>query len=1136
MSKTSNLGLHLYEPEEVFRITNDENGEFNYSLNHNMEIIDEALTSKNSIYVKNFYNNDGYSDDAIEEAVKECFGYEEWTNENDEIEFKYNYANFPKQLVFLPGLYKLKSKSTALHFENISNLKIVINKGVNIQSQDWIELDTNTNPKLETQILNFKNCSNIEICGGGTISGLFDYWGENSKKALEERMHTRFSEDDSLVNCIGLNIDSCENINIHDLTFKELFGRGIKIGCIDLNSDEINSKIPWGAYMTNYGHDIKVKTGIFFSPLSSNGYAEKPSRNIKIYNLDISEVGAEGLMLTGCIGGIIKNVNFRNLGSKVSYGIDIEGSVYFGEDGPTPIITPEQIQGETIISSYNPPLPSCSNILIEDCYIFNNLETNAKTVSVTIGKASQDIIIKNVISQDAPFFQHGFNINKEDNQLTLEANPSFQYKTINKPNPDNPEKNISIAKYFNCKSLFPKWDIDMDRARNIIFDGCSGPQIVAKNDTIVKNCRFDSIVIGAGAADTAVLAEKFFQTQTGNIGSIIPFTLIPSNENITNENYIKTKFVNKPITSENDDIETTLETWNDLIKNEKEFEIGEIGGIMYIDKNETVEYCIQLAEKEKNPFKIKFGFNDDKVPYIQLTPKDTTVSLKHKDSEYKNCKIIKLLRQKGTWNCVITDNEKETSLTGGTITIYNENDEEIGKLQAEQNLSQNFKDNKVALIYASKEDELDIGYNKEKTSSLTTPRLDIAIFNLHENMKIPYQISYNNIPTQIINTNFLSTPNNTATIRAEQEAHNNESVKFEKCNFSTKTMNFLNIASGGRFKEIYFDNCNFILNNTSLFSPGTLYTSMKFNNCHFKTTYRGGGLSNAGVILGYQYLDIINSFFDLSSITSLDKELDIALIRLQRADSNINLYKNKILTPPNAFRTYTLEENGQIEYIRTPISINTELIKFNNYTFSPGTPYNYMPENKEENTLMYNDTIRETLEKDIEDPLFKALFNKLNEDKIEENKFTTNYCKFIAIKKSDNDDATYKNLIYIPYPSTFLKIYKIIETTENNYEVEELFSYEDMESEEIYDTNGLKRKVFNITSENNLFGDDGKQSLYFAFKDNVPDEFKGDLTIINNEAPFIRTALSSIPEIDQGSDVENSRLILINNNLFYPNE
>ena len=968
MKYTNNLNLSLYEPDDQFNITGETN-----SLNHNMEIIDETLGVKNCVYVENKYNDKGFSDDAIENAVKECLG---------------NNKDFPKQLIFPPGLYKLSADCKALHFENVNNLKIVIQKGAVLQSQETITkkykttTDENSNEILDRDANGFlkpekeedphlvciqlKYCNNIEICGGGTISGLFTNWFHEAalpkdqvKEATEERFW-RHLVTDALVDTQAIGVKSCSNIKIHDLTIKQLYGRGICVGGTLVNTKtdkEFIDNYPLG-YMANYTKSISDRLNelappskeekdkgeknslnfeLYINPGPGHNYLKDLSEHILVQNINIEEIGAEAIMATGCNNVIYDNVSIRNIGNKLSYGFDLEGGVYFGPNGPA------KANDETFI----PTIPSCTNITIQNCYIKNNIETKAMTYAISCGKAVDNVLIKNTKAEDAPFHDDGrrpvasseTNLSKEELEqigadpdvFTIDGNPTCHIRI------NDTEDKVKIR----LTTQLDYWYVDVDHPQNIIYENCTGPTIQPKNDTKIKNSYFSTILF----------AQPHIQSVSTLSGDNNGFFKADKSGTKMDEAYID--YRQKATWEEEKDgdywvLKLSDYKFKDTTKDtttENTLIGKKLGHISIFNKDKTVDVFRNDIIDYETCYLYYKNQNDYYFEISGLTATNNLCIRDYFDGsvEGKNYTIYEWCKelckkedtnQGITFEEIVSENEYITDKTVHKIRfyyVYNQ-EEEKGKILIK------------ILFKNSSNEEIWFNLGETEDSNLTGGIFDgyydgemkrnsfVKLYKYETNATI---FPENRNPFAFLNQNDItnnSKPDMSAlffkwytglnTTSCFQTAWTQKHPHFIGCDFlNVPRKALMGLGSNAPQAQGTFVDCKFLINSSAgLFTtsgrqlsaltfndcyfeliypsilPGATYTDTYFNNCKFISKFSGQSSSRGIFEPSYGNLSISNCFFDLRNTSHYTNENVFLLPNSRSHCDSIILENNTILT------------------------------------------------------------------------------------------------------------------------------------------------------------------------------------------------------------------------------------------------
>lgn len=1012
MKQTSNLGLALYEPDDNFSITTNEN-----SLNHNMEIIDKAFPIRQTIIRPG---------DNILEKKAECLA-----------------EGGTKCLRFTPGIYEINHSQSikaydgneALHFRDVNGLTIIIDKGaiikniltvkdltktiiessediyqksrnkiinnykgiqlneeitenkikeeikaalnehnikygienvditLEIQCDDdniitgiecisknfkykWFNpdiIDDTNNPNgidksltdyrsriapllqlntPKTFIFNFTNCSNITICGGGSIQGLLseEEWYKNSLIPVDtkeynqktgrvgDRLHNYYYSD-WISQSVAIKINGCENIRIKDIEIGNFFGRGINIGMLRVTSEkytydpEHNKKLSdftYG-YMANYSQLIRNELDFIVTPQIDEGttsaYGIVPSRNVRIQNVNIHHTLAEAFMLTGAQDVIIDNVNIWETGSKLSYGFDIEGGIYFGPAGPRdnykefiilekelpditkvkphtlyllPIcddnnniihyeeyeydkykmklnfigidnaittITGDIEPEEKTYHKFNPVIPSNKNIIIQNCYVKNSISTYpSMTWAAMVGKCSENIIFENVVGVDAGFFLDTYDkLNIKDSSSEVRYEPDFYLRRDAEQDSYTPILVLDIK----------KWYAEVNKPKNVKLKNCKFPTTV---------CVRDDIVIDGGEI------QKF------NIQHNAPDSITPSNK-ITDE-YIKSIV---PPTDDNESI---------LIAPKN------------ITSEEEYEYCFihfpNFNEGADQTCRIKLDIEKLKALEKEIYLGKNRMFIKDSDNNIENIFIVK---KSGT--------TAEYTISWNTTTegvICEKDKTEVKNLQK-------------PLLFAS-----------FKQNSCEK----IIHINVNINTSLPFIITTNDKLPIIKNVSGIKE------IIGSDTTSDNQ-IQFIGCNFNTVSgARFLKFLNGG-FKSMSFKDCDFILNAQNPTSGiGLNSTIFTFNDCNFTTSYSGAGPYKGGVLEARSgILNIQNCVFDLTSIKSNAADIEITLIGARESKGKIYLCNNKILTQNNdnlSINKTLIKKHNEI----TNKEFAGEIVAFNN--------------------------------------------------------------------------------------------------------------------------------------------------------------------------------------------------------------
>lgn len=792
----------------------------------------------------------------------------------------------------------------------------------------------------KTTVFKFENCSNITICGGGTIQGTLSKqaWYENSQIPKDpygddgyepntgrkgNRLHNYYYSD-WIGQSNAIDINSCNNIRIQDIEISNFYGRGINIGMKNVriekyaSSDEynLNKRFEYG-YMENYSQAIRNSIGFAVSPQmdEERAFGFYPSQNVTVKNIDIHHTLAEAFMLTGAQDVLVDKVDIYETGSKLSYGFDIEGGVYFGELGPrsinetydnetaqiisstSDIVDPqilylqpvskentiieytqyvlvnqeviklgtfladknEQPIKDKLVYKYNPPLPSNNNVIIQNSYVKNSISTNAMTWACMVGKASNNIVFKNVTGVDA-----GFTLNGHFMDNSNYTNP-IQY-----------EPDLKIVK--GIPVLFAsvsRWDAEVDRPKNVTLKDCNFPTAAIRNDFVIDGGDISAIRIQSNLPD--IVTPRLEDEETGeHLG------LIGTNDNSKYKYKIISSEDDLPSQPTNTEKATIYRTFNPPA--------------LYKWNKTKEEWVESIIPAKINSIELK---NDDE---IDLKMYGYYVYYNSSKKEYK---LFELNDQ--------TYKARKDGLYHGLEKISFENSVEF-----DDNETIEIKtDIDLPLLFAE--------FNEDNTSCKIT---NIEFF---KNSPFPFGITTNIHTSQVKNVSKISV------IRGYGTKTNNRII-FTSCNFNTvKSTGFISLdgSENTSFGDMTFNKCNFILNYQNPTSGAGLYnTNFNFNECNFKTSYSGQGPFQGGVFdIRKGNFNVNNCLFDLTSINSLNAKIKITLFSVRENNGSINLFNNTILTPTPSDSSYQLSINSGLikkHDDTSDKSYNGEIIAINN--------------------------------------------------------------------------------------------------------------------------------------------------------------------------------------------------------------
>lgn len=854
----------------------------------------------------------------------------------------------------------------------------------------------------KTKVFKFVNCSNIKIYGGGTIEGELssEEWLKNSILPKDqftdeesfnletgrkgERLHNFYWSDWILQN-IAIKIESCTNVTIHDIEIRNFYGRGINIGMEGFKGDdsEILTKYPYGI-MTNYAATIREQLqNNFIITSSKNGntrFSFLPSKNITITNIDIHHTLAEAFMLTGAENVLVDNTNIWEIGSKLSYGFDIEGTIYYGDAGPagaldiyttieretdtypletTDVIDPNTLyllKNNTTYRSKNPgeeEVPkieaNATKIEYNEYALIHNKVTklNSRTVSrenitqetpwdldsysilralkpkyIPVIPSNNNVLIKNC------YIKNGITTNAmtwatmvgkaSDNILFENVIGADAGSTLNghKMNSTNNTNGMNNDPDFQLI-----WNEQMNRYIPIVFADVArwDADVDRPKNVVQKNCSYPVVNI-----------RNNFLVEGGKISRIniqepLPETVTPSPKIIGN-NFYNYSIVDTPEDRNKLNEETAaIEDKTILCRTINPPAIYK--GV--IKKGQTeIEW-----EADKLPFLSKI----QPYPYSYIDENKETHIINEMD--LKPCGVCCCYSPANNTALLIKFNNKAYSGLGNATT--NNNSILLDNMEIIWENNQFNYDKNIASEYFTIEEKVP-RYENDKivTSNLlkiTDMTLPLCYIEFDENGVIStklmvefYKMSKTeftvSIPKQISTVKNINSRISEITSSVNTE---NAYVEFVNCGLTSSSTNFLPSVNSG---EIIFKNCDFILNQSTLISNNAMYSNFSFDNCYFKTTYNGGGPITGGVIQARNgEITLSNCNLDLTSISSQNTDIKITLIHITQPIAKVKLINNLI-------NTHWQKKAGSQDVFN--YSINKNLVKTNySYDYFNGQLY-----------------------------------------------------------------------------------------------------------------------------------------------------------------------------------------------------